>query len=398
MRLRHAPALLGALAALLVLAAPARAQRVHIVDSGTLYSTYDLRGDAEAMAAIRDAVSPGEVDRLLEYAHERNWPRGIASLGDWSRNRDAVNAYVAYHVASFGDKEVLVVPAAENQHMIPELRPSRDIYFVIGQDGVRHTGSAPPSSGQAGYYGARVRIADPMQLYSTYDLRTDAFAMAALRAVVPPGEIDRVIAAAHEDAWPAGIATFERRAEGTRDLMPGYTAYRVASFGGKQLLAVPAAENQGVPASIRPARDFFLVLGDGGVEPYAAAPAPPAPSGDRFWGRAVRVTDPMQLYSTYDLRMDADAMAALRRVVPARQLERVLAHAHENFWPAAIATFERRAAGTRDRISNYNAYLVAEWGDKVLVAVPVASNGGMYEDMRPTADFFMVIGRSGVNL
>ncbi len=73
--------------------------------------------------------------------------------------------------------------------------------------------------------------------------------------------------------------------------------------------------------------------------------------------------------------------------------------AEESNWPSALTTLEKRNAGSRELMKNYNIYYVADIGsDAVLLWIPMEINQHMPEDMRDKTDFLVMIGREAVEL
>lgn len=107
------------------------------------------------------------------------------------------------------------------------------------------------------------QVLDFGQLYPTFNwgVTTDQ-----LRADVGNTLADAIMAASNETAWPAGIATPATR-KLNRAKMASYTLYYVTSLNKEiAVLLAPAAENQGMPTDMQPAKDIYFVVALGAVE------------------------------------------------------------------------------------------------------------------------------------
>lgn len=125
--------LFAVIVASLTLAAPAhaRGRRCDIVDPGELYSTYDVRGDDEAVATFRMAVGEARLDEAITHAHESTWPTAIATLEGRAAVRERITEYRGWCAGPWDDKYVVYVPAKKNRHMPDGMRPTTDIWFVF---------------------------------------------------------------------------------------------------------------------------------------------------------------------------------------------------------------------------------------------------------------------------
>ncbi|MDO8365791.1 MAG: hypothetical protein Q7T20_03260 [Saprospiraceae bacterium] len=102
------------------------------------------------------------------------------------------------------------------------------------------------------------RILDFGQLYSTFDWKAEY--KAELVSKLGSAFAETVIAGSKESAWPAGIASVMVRAE-NRPKMAGYIVYFLTSLQENvAIMVVPATENAGMPANMKPASDFYLVV------------------------------------------------------------------------------------------------------------------------------------------
>ena len=108
---------------------------VKIKDSGELYSTYEMGAEDEE-ALKKQGLSGSKIETVKKMANEDNWPSGIATLDAREENRPKIKEYMTYKVAEFDGKSLLIVPSSRNQKMPEKMRPSKDIYFIIGNTGL----------------------------------------------------------------------------------------------------------------------------------------------------------------------------------------------------------------------------------------------------------------------
>lgn len=265
-----------------------------------------------------------------------------------------------------------------------------------------------------------VSISDPGELFSTYDLSGDAEAMNALKAAgLGSPDIGRVLAGCHERNWPVDINTLEGRGA-RRDQIAQYRVRRVCTWQDFSLLVVPTGENTHMPAGMTSGEDFFFIMGNKGLATDAtgAAQEPPhrgggsdtsggssggtaAPTGselDPSSLTAVKITEPDRLHSTYDLRRNEEAMAALEGLGLDRQaIDRIADHANENSWPEDLGSLFFRALHP-DQLEHINGRLLAGWDDLVLVLVAASENTHLPAGMRPDQDIYMVYERVAVGM
>lgn len=108
-----------------------------------------------------------------------------------------------------------------------------------------------------------VRIVDPGQIFSDYNLRGDDEAEAAARAGgVSAAQWQQILRLSTESAWPSGLRDVAGRAR-LRTEIRSLRATRVAAFRDKVLIFVPAAQPD-VSAEAQ-GRDYYLVVGESGI-------------------------------------------------------------------------------------------------------------------------------------
>ncbi|MBL7812250.1 MAG: hypothetical protein JNL57_08525 [Bacteroidetes bacterium] len=107
-----------------------------IVDRGDLHSTPNLENEREALSEF---FGDSELEQVIEYSTEANWPEGINTLGERGDNDDYFKYYTTHAVAKLSSDNlyILEITPEDNQHMPLEMRPDQTIYFVIGAGGVK---------------------------------------------------------------------------------------------------------------------------------------------------------------------------------------------------------------------------------------------------------------------
>lgn len=114
-----------------------RMKRAKILKPEEVYSTYDLASDPGAMALMeRKGFSKAEMEAVLFRSHERNWPEAISQFETRYPKLAELKRYKAYAAGSWGDKVLVVIPAAENRKVREPLRPPMDIYMVFASNAV----------------------------------------------------------------------------------------------------------------------------------------------------------------------------------------------------------------------------------------------------------------------
>ncbi|MBX7241729.1 MAG: hypothetical protein K1X92_08265 [Bacteroidia bacterium] len=109
-----------------------------IIDSGELYSTYELTA-SERKNLITQGLKDEDIRKIEKYGTESNWPDGIATLDGRDAVRPEITKYNTYKIATLdgGNKWVLLIPAAKNKHMPENMKPKNDIFFFMGASGMK---------------------------------------------------------------------------------------------------------------------------------------------------------------------------------------------------------------------------------------------------------------------
>ncbi|MBK9177044.1 MAG: hypothetical protein IPM46_12085 [Flavobacteriales bacterium] len=256
----------------LVLSAPiaARAQNaVRITDPSAIVLRPDLQSDAAAQAGMKAAgLSESVMTDATRLSEPAQWPVGLRSDSARAANKTAIGNYSAYLVCEYATEEgalsIVSVPSAFNYHMPDDLRAAQDLYLVVRSTGVQASEAAatrqPASKGPA-WRGLRpAKILKPDGVYATFDLGDVTEAMAALeKQGLSESEVDAVVFRSHERNWPNGIDSFEKRYPKLASLKK-YKAYRLARWGEKVLLVIPAEANKKAPEGLRPYLDIYMVF------------------------------------------------------------------------------------------------------------------------------------------
>lgn len=116
----------------------------------------------------------------------------------------------------------------------------------------------------------------------------------------------------------------------------------------------------------------------------------------------VTITDPGELFSTYNLEGDDEAVKAINSIkgINASGKEDIYKYSQEENWPAGMATLDGRLSN-REEIKKYNAYLLTSFttasGRKVnILEVPKEKNGHMKGEMALDRTIYIVITDMGI--
>ncbi len=109
----------------------------------------------------------------------------------------------------------------------------------------------------------------------------------------------------------------------------------------------------------------------------------------------VRITDAFALASAPEVRKDKAAVEALRTGdFSNEEIIQVLQYGEKEQWPAGIRT-QTAMAANQAYVINYTGFRLCSFKEDTtmmaLVMIPAASNVHMPEDMRPLADFYLVL-------
>lgn len=115
-----------------------KCRRMEIVDPGELYSTYEITAEDEETLTQNEGVREDLMQVIIDNCTENaaSWPEGMRTLDSRIDNPDVLKKYVAFEVAEFGDRHVLVIPAKYNKGMPAGFAPDEDFFIVIGNKGI----------------------------------------------------------------------------------------------------------------------------------------------------------------------------------------------------------------------------------------------------------------------
>lgn len=363
-------------------------QRMKITDSGELYSTFSWDDNPAAKTAVVLAVTATEFSDIVKYSNESYWPSAISTLDGRNNMRDKIDDYVVYKVADFDNRYLLKIPAGENYFMPSNMQSSHDFYFVIGKSGAQVYSGFDTNQGTSSSSGQRMKITDPGELYSGFDIDGNSDARNAIKNS-GAGSYNSILDHAKESGWPSGIQKLDDRLD-KAEKMKEYVVYKVAEFGDKVLLKIPASENKHMASNMQASYDFYFVIGQKGVTPYGNAT-----SGSKYpTGTRVNINSTGGMYSTFNLET-SNYNSNIRNQLGAEYSD-VITYSNEKNWPSGISTFDNRDR-VRDKLNNYHAWKIAEFEDKCILRIPASENKHMPYDMQPSHDIYFVISKSNIS-
>ena len=264
-------------------------------------------------------------------------------------------------------------------------------------------------------------IVDPGSLFSTYDFTEDIGMLKPAAKLQGAGKIlTDITTYSQEGKWPEGLNSLDSRLENREEFFK-YTVYKIVSTADYCVLVVPAAENKNLDAKFKPTRDIYFVMETVGVdfegntavritetvEVYEEDEYVEGDYGVEEEGEDVEaqvyITEPGDLYSTFDLNSDENAREVMvgSDILTEEEFSYLASMSTENSWPSGMATLDKRLAAS-EQMKEYVTYFVATFGpagdDYVLVWVPLYGNEHMPQEMQPTSEegFYMVLKSSGV--
>lgn len=255
-----------------------------ITNPASLYSTYDFSSDeGELKTAILEQLGEKELLDIMQNSTEITWPTGIATLSARSSNKIAMLNYVCYKLVATDLLCILQIPAAENQAMPTYMRPLKDMYFIIGLDGVAFEGNNyvyEPAPLDDEFLGDNessedvedeiVLISNPADLVPNFDLKNCQDFRQLVLEVLGEDEMNILIELASEKTWPLGISTAAARAS-VQEKMKEYVVVFAASFEQASqayiLVWVPFYGNEHMPPKMQPLTEdgFYLVFKSEGI-------------------------------------------------------------------------------------------------------------------------------------
>ena len=103
-----------------------------------------------------------------------------------------------------------------------------------------------------------VKVTDLGEMYSTYNL-SEAEKTEVSRQLNNKSLLDEIVRYAKENTWPDAVNTLDDRLS-NRKTMERYNFYKVASFGNKTIVNVPAEKNQHMPAAYIPQGPMYIIF------------------------------------------------------------------------------------------------------------------------------------------
>lgn len=262
-------------------------QRVpaQLINPVFLFSTYDFASDeGDLKVAILQQVGEKVLPEIIESSIENAWPTGIATLSARTSNKLEMMKYACYKIVSTDELCILHIPASENQTMPAYMRPQKDMYFIIGLEGVMFEGNNymyEPASLEDGYpeedfyvedaEDEIVLISNPAALVPHFDLRNCADFKQLVLEVLGEEEMNILIDLASEKSWPLGISTVAAR-KTVQEKMKEYVVVFAASFEQNSqvyiLVWVPFYGNEHMPPKMQPLTEdgFYFVFKAEGIE------------------------------------------------------------------------------------------------------------------------------------
>lgn len=254
-----------------------------IVNPGSLYSTYDFEADAGMLKpAIKLQGGSDILSDIIRYSNQANWPAGMKELDSRLAKKELIKKYTAYKIVKTADYCILLIPAAENKQMAQDMRPARDIYFVMELMGADFEGNHPSEKQEEAveyndYDGdeedswTKVDIVNPGDMYSTFNLKDNASIRRILldSGILSETEFETIVSRAKETGWPSGISTLDKRLA-VKEKIKNYTAFYITEFGDENeymLIWIPQEENTHMPKEMQP-QDFegiYFVIKSSGV-------------------------------------------------------------------------------------------------------------------------------------
>lgn len=240
---------------------------ISIVDPSALELVPDLLNDRAAQAGMQAAgINPEMMGTITSLSDPSRWPVGLRTDSARAANQGAFRNFNAFLVCAystdFGTRTIISIPMDGNHHMPDDLRAATDLYFVMRPGGTEtvELAKAPPSKGPSWSNLPEARITNPEDVFATYDLASDPEALKALeKQGLSKPEVEAVIFRSHERNWPEGIDSFDKRYPKLMSFKK-FKARRLAQWGDKELVVVPAETNKKAPGNMRPVLDIYMVF------------------------------------------------------------------------------------------------------------------------------------------
>ena len=109
--------------------------------------------------------------------------------------------------------------------------------------------------------------------------------------------------------------------------------------------------------------------------------------------QSVTITDPGELYSTYEFSEEEAAEIKLK--LGDKLYKDIIAKYNESAWPEKLGDFDTRIEN-EDKTKKYKVFLLHAFDGKNVLVVPAKLNKGMGEGYTSSSDFYIVIGDEGL--
>jgi hypothetical protein len=111
----------------------------------------------------------------------------------------------------------------------------------------------------------------------------------------------------------------------------------------------------------------------------------------------VAITDPGELYSTYEFTTEDEETLKLNEGLGEDLTQLVLDGSRESSeaWPEGMRTLDSRIDNP-EILKQYKAFEVAELGEMLVVVIPAKFNANMPKGFAPSEDFYLLISNKGI--
>ncbi len=240
-----------------------------------------------------------------------------------------------------------------------------------------------------------VRINEATGVIARGSLAGTPHAVAGMKAAgIEPGVIEAACKFSDPASWPAGWQSDSARVA-NQHILVNAKAYELCNYAVNDqplaIIHVPAIENFHMPDGMRGTQDMYmLVKADAIAHVQQVEVARPSEGPNWRSMPKARITAPAQVYSTYDLGRDNEAIAVLREQgMSQAEIDAVIFRSHERNWPDGISELGERVP-KHEQFKKFQAHIAARWGDKVLLVIPAELNRKLPPSLRPYMDIYMV--------
>lgn len=240
-----------------------------------------------------------------------------------------------------------------------------------------------------------VRINDATAVIAHAGLANTPHAVAALKASgIDPQVIDAAGKLSDPTAWPIGWSSDSAR-YANQHILVNSKAYQICQYAVNEqpltIIQIPAIENVHMPDGMRSTQDMYMLIKSDALGEIQVKEMPKPSEGPNWRSMPkARITSPSQVYATYDLARDAEAIAVLKEQgMSQAEIDAVIFRSHERNWPEGIDDLNERLPKL-EQFKKFQAHIAAHWGDKVLLVIPAELNTKLPPSLRPYMDIYMV--------